>query len=228
MIRPADNFSFRGHTIFRSVLVDLLQRHNLSKAEDIVVSGSSAGGIGVLNHADWVLKNVIRSRGLNAKLKCIIDSGWFINFQDSLEGKIRPEFLTLANISNAACKDMSNGYPCCPSALCMIARGYYPAGIPLLLISSMYDIFMFGDVLRRVEEEGKSLVDNSADYLSLVSMYGGAMNQSLTLTDTRDSNVSVFLAACFQHIYLSTSSLWDDGGVLPPSVEIARGTGMFR
>ncbi|KAJ7382642.1 hypothetical protein OS493_033698 [Desmophyllum pertusum] len=57
-----DNFSFRGQTIFRSVFLDLLQRYNLSNAEEIVLSGSSAGGIGVLNHADWVLNHVVKSR----------------------------------------------------------------------------------------------------------------------------------------------------------------------
>ena len=223
-----DNFSFRGHTIFRSVFLDLLQRHNLSKAEEIVLSGSSAGGIGVLNHADWVLNHVIRSHSLNAKLTSLVDSGWFINFQDSLEARVRPRFLSFANISSSACKYMSRGYPCCPSASCMIERGYYPAGIPLLLISSMYDIFMFGGVLRRQEAKGKTVVDNSADYMSLVSMYGGAMNQSLSSVESQASNVSVFAPACFQHIYLCTSSLWDDNSLLRPSAEIARGTAKFR
>jgi len=222
-----DNFSFRGHTIFRSVFQDLLQRYNLSKAEEIVLSGSSAGGIGVLNHADWVLNHVINSRGLNATMKTVVDSGWFLNFQDSLKARVRPEFLSFANISSLACKDMSRGYTCCPSASCMIAHGYYPRRVPLILISSLYDIFMFGDALRRLEGKRKTVVENSADYLSLASMYGGAMNESLAIFNNEGTNLSVFAPACFQHIFLSTSSLWDDGGVLPSTVEIVRGRGMF-
>ena len=202
-----DNFSFKGHAIFRSVLLDLLQRYNLSKAVEIVLAGSSAGGIGVLNHADWVLNHVIKYHGLKAKLKSIIDSGWFINFQDSLQASVRPKFMSFVNMMSSACKDVSRGYPCCSSASCMIARGYYPAGVPLLIVSSMYDIFLFGDVLKRQEKEGKTVKDNSADYFSLVSMYGGAMNESITLTTGNQAlNVSVFVAACFQHIYFCTSS----------------------
>ena len=223
-----DNFSFRGHTIFRSVLLDLLQRYNLSKAEEIVLSGSSAGGVGVLNHADWVLTYVIKSRGLNATLKTIVDSGWFINFQDSLQARVRHRFMSFANISSIACKDMSRGYTCCPSASCMIACGYYPASVPLLIISIMYDIYMFGDVLKRREDEGKTVIDNSADYLSLVSMFGGAMNQSLSSIEIQSLNVSVFAPACLKHIYFCTSSLWKEGGVLRVSAEVARGTGKFR
>ena len=223
-----DNFSFRGQTIFRSVFMDLLQRYNLSDAEEIILAGSSAGGIGVLNHADWVLNHVIKSRGLNTKLLSIIDSGWFIDFQGSFEAKVRPGFISLANISSDACMDLSHGHTCCPSGPCMIARGYYPASVPLLLLTSMYDMFMFGEVLTRLEDEGKTAEDYSADYLSVINMYGGAMNESLTLTEGQASNVSFFTPACFQHIYLSTSSLWDENGAFQPSMEISVGSGIFR
>ncbi|KAJ7380374.1 hypothetical protein OS493_008826 [Desmophyllum pertusum] len=91
----------------------------------------------------------------------------------------------------------------------------------------MYDLFLFGDVFRRLEDEGKTAADNSADYLSVVSMYGGAVNESFTLSENQGSNVSVFIPACFQHIYFCTSNLWDENGVFPPSAEIARGTGKF-
>ena len=223
-----DNFSFRGQTIFRSVFEDLLQRHNFSQAEEIVLSGSSAGGIGVLNHADWVLNHVIKSRGLNATMKSIVDSGWFIDFQDSLEDKIKPGFTSFANISLVACHNDSLGYTCCPSATCMISRRYYPEIVPLLLISSMYDIFILEDVFKRLEEEGKTARDNPADYVTLVNMYGGAMNESLTTTESQTSNLSIFAPACFQHIYFSTSSLWGEEGVLPPSAEFGLGSGKFR
>ena len=224
----ADNFSFRGHTIFRSVFMDLLQQYNLSDAEEIIISGSSAGGIGVLNHADWVLNHVIKSNKINAKLLSIIDSGWFIDFQGSFEAKVRPGFLSLANISSRECTDLFQGHTCCPSASCMIARGYYPSSVPLLLISSMYDIFMFGEVLTKLEDEGKTARDHPADYLSAINMYGGAMNESLTLSESQASNVSLYTPACFQHIYFGMSSLWDENGAFQPSMEIAVSTGKFR
>lgn len=223
-----DNFSFRGQTIFRTLFTDLLREYNLREAEEIVLSGSSAGGIGVLNHAGWVLDHVIKAQGLNAKLKSIVDSGWFINFQDTLEAKVRPRFMSFANITSAACKDTSRDYICCPSASCMIARGYYPSDVPLLMVSSIYDLFMLGDVFSEQDIQENTATDNSADYLTLVSMYGGAMNESISLIGTQASNVSIFAPACFQHIYLSTSSLWEEGGVLPPSAEVGQGSAKYR
>lgn len=223
-----ENFSFRGQTIFRSVFLDLLQQYNLSDAKEIILAGSSAGGVGVLNHADWVLNHVIKSPGLNAKLFTIVDSGWFIDFQGSLRAQVNPEFLSFANISLLACMDFSHGHTCCPSASCMISRGYYPSSVPLLLVSSMFDSFMLREVFERLENEGKTAEDNYGDFLSVVNMYGGEVNGSITLNENKASNVSFFIPACFQHVYLVTSSLWEEDGVLPPSFEISVGPAMFR
>ena len=223
-----DNFSFRGQTIFRSVFLDLLQQYNLSDAEEIILAGSSAGGIGVLNHAHWVLNHVIKSRGLNTKLFTLVDSGWFIDFQGSLRAQVNPEFISFAKISLLACKDFSHGHTCCASASCMISRGFYPSGVPLLLVSSMFDSFMLRSVFERLENEGKTAEDNYGDFLSVVNLYGGEMNGSITSTENQASNVSFFVPACFQHVYLVTSSLWEEDGVLPPSYEISVGSAIFR
>lgn len=223
-----DNFSFRGQTIFRSVFLDLLQHYNLSDAREIILAGSSAGGIGVLNHAQWVLNHVIKSRGLNTELFAIVDSGWFIDFQGSLRDQVNPEFLSFANDSLPACMDFSHGHTCCPSASCMISRGYYPSSVPLLLISSMFDSFMLRDVFQRLENEGKTAEDNYGDFLSVVNLYGGELNGSISSTANQASNVSFFVPGCFQHIYLVTSSLWEEDGVLPASFEISVGSATFR
>ena len=219
-----DNFVFRGQNIFRSVFEKL--KSNLSFAEEVVVSGSSAGGIGVLNHAKW-LANILFAQS-QAKLLFIIDSAWFINFQDGFRSRVKPEFHNLTNISSQACADLSYGYSCCLSAPCLMSRGFFPSDKPVAFVFSLYDIYMFADVLKRLESEGKTVEDNLADYISVVSMYGGAMNESLELPKNKGSNASFFVPACFQHTYFSTSSLWDKGSVLNPLVEVTRGTGKFR
>ena len=219
-----NNFRFRGQRIFRSVFADL--KSNLSLATEVVVSGSSAGGIGVLNHAKW-LSNSFFARN-QTKLRFIIDSAWFINFQDGFKSRVKLEFAKLANISSRACADLSFGYSCCLSAPCLISRGYFPIDIPVSFVFSLYDIYMFADVLKRLENEGKTTEDNVADFLAVVSMYGGAMNESLELSSSQGGNASFFVPACFQHTYFSTSSLWDKDGVLRPLIEVTRGTGKFR
>ena len=87
---------------------------------------------------------------------------------------------------------------------------------------------MFADVLKRLESEGKTAEEHDADFLSVVSMYGGAMNGSIELPHNTGGHSSFFVPACFQHTYFSTSSLWDTDGVLHPLVEVTRGSGKFR
>lgn len=219
----AENFSFKGRAIFRSVFKELVQKYNLSVAEEIVVSGSSAGGIGVLNHAKW-LKS--QNFSVNARLLFIIDSAWFINFQGGIKSRVKREFASLAGLSSEACADISYGYSCCLSASCLITRGFVPRDVQTAFVFSLYDIYMFADVLKRLEDEGKTAENHVADFLSVVSMYGGAMNESLEISNT--SLTSFFVPACFQHTYFSTSSLWDEDSVLRPLIEVTRDNGKFR
>lgn len=218
-----ENFSFKGQAIFRSVFTELVQRYNLSVAEDIVVSGSSAGGIGVLNHARW-LKS--QNFTINARLLFIIDSAWFINFQGGIKSRVNREFASHVGLSAEACTDMSYGYSCCLSASCLITRGFVPSDVQTAFVFSLYDIYMFADVLKRLEDEGKTAENHVADFLSVVSMYGGAMNESLEISN--GSAASFFVPACFQHTYFSTSSLWDEDSVLRPLIEVTRDNGKFR
>ena len=73
-----NDFIFRGYTIFRSVIEDLML-DGLKNATEVLLVGSSAGGIGVLNHLRYV-----RSELTNATIAAIIDSSWFIDFEDNL------------------------------------------------------------------------------------------------------------------------------------------------
>ena len=79
-------FVFRGAEIFQSAIIDLLH-FGLNKATELVLVGSSAGGIGVLNHIRW-LQDLFKTSALQINISVIIDSAWFINFN----GDIAKEF----------------------------------------------------------------------------------------------------------------------------------------
>lgn len=69
-------FTFRGKRIFQSIIGQLMRDHDMSSATEVVLAGSSAGGVGVVNHAQWVQGELS-----SAKLLVIFESAWFINFQ---------------------------------------------------------------------------------------------------------------------------------------------------
>ena len=73
-------FTFRGKIIFQSVLRDLDEMYGLSTtATELILAGSSAGGVGAMNLAKWVVQEFP-----NLTVKVITDSAWFVNFRDGI------------------------------------------------------------------------------------------------------------------------------------------------
>ena len=70
---------FRGARILRAVIDDLTNptitpAPNMAQATHVLFSGSSAGGVGVLVHLDW-----LANRLPEAKVRGMTDAGWLIN-----------------------------------------------------------------------------------------------------------------------------------------------------
>ena len=227
-------FTFRGQTIFHSVLQTLDDMYNLQGASEIVLVGSSAGGVGVLNSAKWV-----REEYQNVSIKVIADSSWFINFRDSInqefgtvlrknKGSIGESAIANFLGTNEACNDTRLGYPCCVSAQCFLQEKssisgelYYPRDVPLLVLTSLYDVFLLANALAGLvplESSGVSTGGLALQFIATVSEYGGTMNASVietAITASRsDMKFSYFASQCFQHVYLATSTLRGEDGLL--------------
>lgn len=220
----AKQFVFSGKIIFQSVILELLSQ-NFSRVHEIVFVGSSAGAIAVLNHVQW-LKTLLFSRNIIAKISAIVDGGWFINFKDSIASKISKEFYNVSKPLTRACADFTYGYPCCLSASCMLTQGYFPPDVPTLFVFSMFDLYIIGEAVQSYINRIFVAENGANDLLTMVDMYGGAMNQSLLAINS--PNISFFVPACFQHTYFSMSSLREKGGVLHYSRMFTQGNALFR
>lgn len=169
-------FVFRGSAIFRGAVEDLLKSYNLSNAEEIVFIGSSAGGVGVMNHINWLEKSVLAYHrnetppSNSLRMSVILDSAWFIDFRDSLKGLLLQEATASSNTSSTpllnetlsnnpivasfqhleSCRSMTaGGVPCCLLADCMLPNAqFYPQHIPTMIILSLYDIYILAVSLR--------------------------------------------------------------------------------
>ena len=228
-------FTFRGQTIFRSVLQTLDRLYGLKTASEIVLVGSSAGGVGVLNSAKWA-----RDTFQNVSLKVIADSSWFIDFR----GSINHEFGAMTESGQLqsnktfdsiyeACTDTRLGFPCCLSAQCILTEKnvvtgepYYPRDVPLFLLQSLYDLLLLTRSLSLfnpvVSTDLYTTTSIGLQSLMTIGEYGGEMNNSLTATATANLfphlRLSYFATQCFQHVYLATSTLREDGGLLGSEV----------
>ena len=208
---PNIPFTFRGKIIYHSIIRQLLDDYGMDNADKVILAGSSAGGLGVINHAKWT-REVLHP---GTKLMVFFDSAWFIDFQDSIEIIFNGETTSSSAsnnqrlldllMSNSACNDTDRlGYPCCISAHCVMTQRnsdgelqYYPKDTPTFALFSIYDIYLLAPGLARVASlessqetsntgDGNGGVDIVLDILRVVGEYGGTMNNTL---DTVTSQV---------------------------------------
>ena len=214
-------FKFRGAVIFSTILMELLSYRGLNNATEVIMAGQSAGGVGVMNHLQFV-SSVLPA---NCKLSSVLDSAWFINFENyftddgstsDTSGGDQDEDRNQQNLAFAnetgllerpSCRDTSLGFPCCYSAFCLSANSYLPPDIPIFLLQSKYDIYV---MFQRLLEQNRHLdnVLESTDILLKVHAYGGRMQQSLDMVLGSHPSLSYVFTSCFQHGYLMSSDLW--------------------
>ena len=208
---PNIPFTFRGRIIYQSIIQQLLADYDMDNADRIILAGSSAGGLGVINHAKWT-RDVLDP---NTKMRVLLDSAWFIDFQHGIETIFTGEATTsssksnsqrLLNIlsSNSACNDTDRlGYPCCISAHCVMTQQnrdgelqYYPEDTPTFALFSIYDIYLLAPGLARVASlesaqdtantgDGNGGIDILLDILRVIGEYGGTMNNTLDRVTTQ-------------------------------------------
>jgi len=65
---------FRGQRIWDAIITDLLQR-GLAKAENVLLSGCSAGGLATFFHCDSLKEHL----GGATTVKCLSDAGFFLD-----------------------------------------------------------------------------------------------------------------------------------------------------
>lgn len=86
---------YRGKEIVDAIMKDLLENRGLANATDVVIAGSSAGGLATFLHCDkWANSINLASRG-KTKVVCSPDSGYFMDY-DCCDGNIS-SFRTLMN-----------------------------------------------------------------------------------------------------------------------------------
>ncbi|XP_066935284.1 uncharacterized protein [Clytia hemisphaerica] len=197
-------FVFRGAVIFSTILMELLSK-GLANATDVMLIGQSAGGIGAINHLDFISSVLPKD---TCKLTLVLDSAWFIDFENYFRNQFGEGFgKTTGILERPSCRDISWGFPCCFSIFCMMSNSYLPPDIPIFLMQSKYDIYV---LFQRLLQQNKHLdnVLQSNDILLKVHSYGGRMQQSLDIVDSRP-NLNYISTSCFQHGYLVSSTLWD-------------------
>lgn len=75
-----DGWSFMGSLIVRQVIADLIPLGlGRSQGGELLLAGSSAGGLGVMLNLDKVKRFLRVERGIKIAVRGVSDSGWFLD-----------------------------------------------------------------------------------------------------------------------------------------------------
>ena len=88
---------FRGKAVLEAIIQDLLSR-GIRNASDVLLSGSSAGGLAVLIHAD-LIKSKLNPK---TKVRALADGGYFVDLRTQHgERKIRKRYTRMLSVHNS-------------------------------------------------------------------------------------------------------------------------------
>ncbi|XP_039785298.1 pectin acetylesterase 9-like isoform X2 [Panicum virgatum] len=204
---------FRGQRIWDAIITDLLQR-GLAKAENVLLSGCSAGGLATFFHCDSLKKRL----GGATTVKCLSDAGFFLDLSDiSGNNNMRKFFSSLVSLQGAQKnlnKDCQNSTDC--PYLCFFPQYALPdIRTPYFILNSAYDVYQFHHIFVPPSSDPRG-------QWSRCKMYPGACSTSqiATLQGLRSAMLTslkqiqgkpeagMFINSCFAHCQSELQDTW--------------------
>eukprot|EP00009_Paramoeba_aestuarina_P003371 CAMPEP_0201522880 /NCGR_PEP_ID=MMETSP0161_2-20130828/18609_1 /ASSEMBLY_ACC=CAM_ASM_000251 /TAXON_ID=180227 /ORGANISM="Neoparamoeba aestuarina, Strain SoJaBio B1-5/56/2" /LENGTH=290 /DNA_ID=CAMNT_0047921839 /DNA_START=314 /DNA_END=1186 /DNA_ORIENTATION=+ len=183
-----ETWQFRGKNIITGVLDHFITAYGMNKAEEILWSGCSAGGQGVLNTIDQAAE-ILAQNGFSGKFKGIADAGWMSQFVPITSnipmGSQLAEGYNLWNGSLTQCVASNPGF----EYLCYLSQfGSSHLKTPTLFQCEQYDVFQTG-----YNCCNPPFTTDNFDYLDMMR---SAYQQAFQVLGEENG---VFSAACYWH-----------------------------
>ena len=229
---------FDGHASFVAVIEELISTRGLGKAKRVLLTGSSAGGIGVFYNLDW-----LAARLPGADVKGAPMAGWF--FPAALPGDLADvyppsdfshfnagthgnqfndpsqlqAYVALYDMRGVFSADCMAAQPAGQWWACFSVHKQYPyVKTPVFVIENQFDTSQIYAADGHIPKQPTSA--EAAAVQRYVAMYGEAMRNS-TAQVLNNASVAkkrvpdgLFLPSCFQHPVDVTEQIAPPGG--PP------------
>lgn len=219
-------FYFSGHNTIAAVVEDLVARTGIATAEDVIFTGSSAGGFGTFLNADYVSGKLLAAGA--RRVRAAPQAGWFfphvVKWAPWLAGQTGPPYaLDTADIFTVYDAYL---HPACAAAghnasFCTSVTNLYPfLTTPLYVAENQADsnqIFM---------ELGCPLVNN-ATVNAYIAYFQGAMKEAIQQVYAKNGGADgLYFPSCLVHTadttlqsnttiggvsYLASLQTWYDG-----------------
>ncbi|KAF7067897.1 hypothetical protein CFC21_073722 [Triticum aestivum] len=203
----------RGQRIWDAIITDLFLK-GLAKAEKVLLSGCSAGGLATFFHCDDLEE---RLRGV-ATVKCMSDAGFFLDVDDiSGHSTVRSFFNGVVDFQgvqknlNKNCSDSTvKSYQC-------FFRQYALRSMraPYFILNSAYDVYQFfqnfvppsSDPRGQWSRCKAALSACSSSQIATLQGLRSAMLMALKPFEG-ESKVGMFINSCFSHCQSESQDTW--------------------
>ncbi|XP_052169278.1 pectin acetylesterase 9 [Oryza glaberrima] len=204
---------FRGQRIWDAIISDLLPK-GLAKAQKVLLSGCSAGGLATFFHCDDLKGRL----GDAVTVKCLSDAGFFLDVDDITgNNTVEPFFRSLVALQGAE-KNLNKD---CLSSTDYPYQCFFPQYIlpyirtPYFILNSAYDVYQFHHnfVPPSCDPKGQwshCKSDPGACSTSQIATLQGLRNAMLTALKPfqNEQGVGMFINSCFAHCQSELQETW--------------------
>ncbi|XP_058463036.1 palmitoleoyl-protein carboxylesterase NOTUM [Malaya genurostris] len=188
-----DGLRFMGSLIVRQVISDLIPLGlGHSQGADLLMAGSSAGGLGVMLNLDMVRSFLQNERGLTVSVRGVSDSGWFLDREPYTPGA-----LTASEAVRQGWRMWNGALPpaCVTEHSKEPWRCYFGHRLYNTLKSPLFVFqWLFDEAQMRADHVGAPVTPQQWDYIHDM---GGALRESL------NNVTAVFAPSCIGHSVLT-------------------------
>ncbi|KAG0550291.1 hypothetical protein BDA96_01G326400 [Sorghum bicolor] len=204
---------FSGQRIWDAIITDLL-RKGLARAEKVLLSGCSAGGLATFFHCDSLKERL----GGIVTVKCLSDAGFFLDLSDiSGNNTIRQFFSSLVSLQgvqknlNIDCLNSTdNAY------MCFFPQFALPKiRTPFFILNSAYDVYQFHHILVPPSSDprghwSRCKSDPGACSTAQIATLQGLRSAMLISLKQFESKpmAGMFINSCFAHCQSELQDTW--------------------
>ena len=214
---------FRGRSIVHAVVEDLAAKYGMGNATDVLLAGSSSGGLAAMMHADYVRSQLPP----DVRFGVLSDSGWF-RPSYSLDRtryteRMRTLYWTMQSVSDAGCEAAMGE---ADRWKCIFAPNVFPhVGSRVFVLEAAYDAWQLLNILGiDCSTYGQSLCACTVEDMHAINAYGSAARlsilEALNSTAHHATSSGALVSACILHgqaVNVLGTRSWDlrAGGTSP-------------
>uniref|UniRef100_A0A2P2IIC1 Pectin acetylesterase n=1 Tax=Rhizophora mucronata TaxID=61149 RepID=A0A2P2IIC1_RHIMU len=212
-VDPKTNIYYRGERVWQAVIDDLLAK-GMSKAQNAILSGCSAGGLAAILHCDKFSSLLPAS----ARVKCVSDAGYFIHGKDISGGFHIETFFGQVVKTHGSAKNL----PASCTSRMKPELCFFPQYVtqtmktPLFIINSAYDSWQIKNILAPSAVDSKKawksckldLKKCSASQLQTVQDYRMQFLSAINTGIGNSTSKGLFIDSCYAHCQSGSQATW--------------------